>query len=302
MSKKKASTPVVESYEGYYDGNPHSINVTSSNGTLMYSTDNIIWNINNPTRTDVGTTTVYVKDSGNSNYLESDVTSGSITIKEVLVNVSIIFNSNNNTTEIATQEISVNSNTKLNKNTFVRNGYTFNSWNTKADGTGIKYEDEQIVNLNESLNLYAIWDEDDDVTADSLSYDEVNMYIDKIMVNTEADDLISRMDISDDITTVVVDTVLVNNKDVVYTGGKTKIYKNSVLYKEYTNIVIGDIKPDGQINSADLLRIRQHLLQIKTLTGYEFVAADVNYDNTINSADLLRVRQHLLGIKNITID
>ena len=48
----------------------------------------------------------------------------------------------------------------LTSNTFSREGYTFDGWNTKSDGTGISYSDMQIVsNLVESgtLNLYAKW-------------------------------------------------------------------------------------------------------------------------------------------------
>ena len=53
------------------------------------------------------------------------------------------------------------------------------------------------------------------------------------------------------------------------------------------------------INSADLLKIRQHLLGTNILSGAYFLSSDINYDYTINSADLLRVRQHLLGTKPI---
>ena len=71
------------------------------------------------------------------------------------------------------------------------------------------------------------------------------------------------------------------------------------LYKEYTNVVIGDINGDGATNSADLLKVRKHLLGTNTLSGAYFLSSDINYDNTINSADLLRIRQHLLGTKPI---
>ena len=53
------------------------------------------------------------------------------------------------------------------------------------------------------------------------------------------------------------------------------------------------------INSADLLKVRQHLLGTSVLTGEYFDAADIDSNGVINSADLLRVRQHLLGTKSI---
>lgn len=62
---------------------------------------------------------------------------------------------------------------------------------------------------------------------------------------------------------------------------------------------IGDVNGDGTINSADLLRIRQHLIGTNVLSGISATAADVNKDGTINSADLLRVRQHLIGTNKI---
>ena len=71
------------------------------------------------------------------------------------------------------------------------------------------------------------------------------------------------------------------------------------LYKQFTNIVKGDTNGTGQINSGDLLRIRQHLLGTKTLQDEYFKASDVNDDQVINSGDLLRVRQHLLGTRYI---
>ena len=61
----------------------------------------------------------------------------------------------------------------------------------------------------------------------------------------------------------------------------------------------GDLNDDNVINSADLLKVRQHLLGTITLTGDYFKAGDVDGNGVINSADLLRVRQHLLGTKII---
>ena len=56
---------------------------------------------------------------------------------------------------------------KLRANDFTRSGYEFKNWNTKADGSGDKYNDKQSVKLEKDLTLYAQWkekheDKDDD--------------------------------------------------------------------------------------------------------------------------------------------
>ena len=135
-------------------------------------------------------------------------------------------------------------------------------------------------------------------TINTYDVDETNNYISKIMVNTEVDTFTSKVTLGNGYG-IDVDTITIDNKQVLYTGGKTRITHGMDIYKEYTNIVIGDINGDGSINSADLLKIRQHLLGSNILTGVYFLSSDINYDNEINSADLLRVRQHLLGSKPI---
>ncbi|HCT65473.1 MAG TPA: hypothetical protein DIC60_09465 [Lachnospiraceae bacterium] len=47
--------------------------------------------------------------------------------------------------------------TKANSGTLVKTGYTFNGWNTKADGTGTNYAVGATVNLTGDMVLYAKW-------------------------------------------------------------------------------------------------------------------------------------------------
>lgn len=73
----------VSSYSGNYDGNAHSVSVSVSNytgTTIQYSTNGSTWSTTNPTRTSIGTTTVYVR-ALNDNY-ETATDSGTITINE----------------------------------------------------------------------------------------------------------------------------------------------------------------------------------------------------------------------------
>ena len=165
------------------------------------------------------------------------------------------------------------------------------------------YVTKYMVHLNDNYNDY--YGQKTLIIEDSIPYiikkytvDETNKYISKIPVNTDLDTFKSNITLGAGYG-ISVETKTINNKKLLYTGGKTKITRGNTTYREFTNAVTGDVNGDGVINSADLLKTRQHLLQINTLVGVYFLSSDINYDTKINSADLLRERQHLLGIKPI---
>lgn len=64
---------------------------------------------------------------------------------------------------------------KLPLNKFAREGFIFKGWNTKPDGTGIYYSDEDTINLtdveNSLLNLYAIWEKNSIITNNTKDYE-----------------------------------------------------------------------------------------------------------------------------------
>lgn len=84
------------------------------------------------------------------------------------------------------------------------------------------------------------------------------------------------------------------DKDIIGTGNIIEI-SNEIGSKSYTYVMYGDLSGDGEINSADLLKMRQHLLGQINLTGAYLTSAYISGDNELNSADILRLRQHLLG-------
>ena len=90
---------------------------------------------------------------------------------------------------------------------------------------------------------------------------------------------------------------LVDSNSGMKTGAKIKIEE-----KEYTLVKLGDPSGDGDVNSADLLKIVKHLKGTAKLNDVCFKeAADVNQDKEINSADLLKIVKHLKEISKIEL-
>ena len=73
----------------------------------------------------------------------------------------VCFYANDGTETMTSQIIEKGKNVKLDQNGFAYEGYSFNRWNTKADGTGTAYPDSASVNIDKSfyddLILYAQW-------------------------------------------------------------------------------------------------------------------------------------------------
>lgn len=80
------------------------------------------------------------------------------------------------------------------------------------------------------------------------------------------------------------------------TGEKVKVGS-----KSYTVAMLGDANGDGKVNSADLLKVVNHLNGNSTLTSTYKTSADINEDGKINSADLLKIVNHLNGSRNISL-
>ena len=71
-------------------------------------------------------------------------------------NYTVHFDANGGTGTMDNQLITSHGQS-LNANAFVRDGYTFIGWNTKANGTGTSYADGEVVNDLGDITLYAQW-------------------------------------------------------------------------------------------------------------------------------------------------
>ena len=102
-------------------------------------------------------------------------------------------------------------------------------------------------------------------------------------------------------TLIVKPTSTINNiansaSGTLKTGEKVKVGN-----KSYTVAMLGDANGDGKVNSADLLKVVNHLNGNSTLTSTYKASADINEDGKINSADLLKIVNHLNGSRNISL-
>ena len=157
---KLVTLPTITNYEGMVDGNGHSITVTGGEGgTIVYSLDNEVWTEELPQITDAGVTRIYVKIIPDDGYIALMPIYGEVKLYREAQNFIITFHSNDGENQTVTQSVQEGEYTRLTKNTFTREGYTFDSWNTKADGTGTTYNDEDMVATYADLHLHAQWHE-----------------------------------------------------------------------------------------------------------------------------------------------
>lgn len=298
INKAYSAPPSFSNYDELYDGNPHTISVESvSYGTIYYKTDDTDWSMVAPTRTDAGTTVVYVKVVGDSNHEDSIDSEGHITIGKVPSEKPTV-TSYRNVCDGNPHTITATTNTT--GTIYYKTDDT--DWSTtkpyRVDvGTTVVYvkvgsydnnhNDSEIVETEIRLiggSEYMI---------NNYEYNDDASYIYGVVAGTTLDEFKENIIVGFNYT---LDIDVYPGTNIIYTGGKTRIKQGNTIIKEYSNIVIGDANGDGLINSADLLRVRQHLLNLSMLSNIYFLASDIDKSSEINSADLLRIRQHLLGI------
>lgn len=83
--------------------------------------------------------------------------------------------------------------------------------------------------------------------------------------------------------------------------GTGYIVKNLDTKEEKTIIVKGDVNGDGEVKSADYMKIKNYIMEVITLTEEEKKAADVNSDGTVKSTDYMKIKNYIMGSASITL-
>lgn len=210
---------------------------------------------------------------------------------------NVSFDSNDGVGEMTDLSLKYEESIPLPTNTFTKKSYKFVGWNTKADGTGYNYEDKETIRYltaRSSITLYAMWQEVSDYVINNYEVDETNKYINRITANTEVDNFTSNIILGNGYK-VDIDTKEINNKRFLYTGGKTRITKDLSPYREYTNIVIGDINGDGNVSITDINYIADIILKDNPLSvdQVSLYASDYNNNNKVNVMDIVEIADNI---------
>ena len=211
------------------------------------------------------------------------------------ISYRVIFNSNDGNNETIEQVLMYNQTVNLFENTFNNTGYKFKEWNTKTDGTGISYSDGQLINITEDLTLYAQWEEETGYVINKYTVDDSNKYIDKIDINTSVDTFKNNIKLNTGYS-LDINYKTIGDKNLLYTGGKTKVYNNNNLVIEYTNIVTGDVNGDGKISVLDIVKVNNHIVdESKKLDTIYTLAGDFNGDNKLSVLDIVKINNAIIG-------
>ncbi|UKK57967.1 InlB B-repeat-containing protein [Prevotella communis] len=83
---------------------------------------------------------------------------------------TVHFDANGGTGTMTDQSFESGAENHLKANTFTRDGYIFTGWNTKADGTGTAYADQQEIIMIGNFTLYAQWQQSTDLNVSGNTY------------------------------------------------------------------------------------------------------------------------------------
>ncbi len=217
--------------------------------------------------------------------LMGDTTTTTVTITNIDKTPPVISGvENGNYYDIAS--ISFNEGTALlngeicDNGTILRNSGAYNLVVTDA------LDNETNINFTINNTLYLYLDEQlKGLNLNTLSIDFKNL------INTLPQETTKIFDINQ---TEILDSFIVGN------GMTAKIMNGETVVNTYTIIIKGDVSGDGDIDIADLVAIKQHLLYIYILEGISNTAGDIGDKGFISISDLIAINKQIIGLQTIS--
>ena len=219
---------------------------------------------------------------------------------------------------------SYNKDEKLRKNDFIKPNYEFDSWNTKADGTGISYNEEEVINLsnveNSLLRLYAIWKPDKNSYDISLNADNIvsDSFTVKLRINPLSDNANNLNNLIGNITydntklqLVSYNTInsfnLNNNNNTFTINSNTGINTESdILVLNFKNIGLNELEKttitinELSANNGELSLTKNIISKEVIYSENGFIKGDMNNNGKIDLKDVILLIKKYLGTEEVT--
>ena len=187
-------------------------------------------------------------------------------------------------------------------------GYTFEGWNTLADGTGTTYKSGSIYTNDENLTLYAQWKEVPKLQSlyltsetykigniDITKYQEGDKYISRIEKETMLIDYINNLTTNGEIEVINAKGEKLQDEDYVGTG-MTLIVTKGEEKIELKIAVMGDLSGEGAVTAQDYSEINRALLGTNALENEFMIAGDTSEDGKITASDFSDINKMVLKI------
>lgn len=226
-----------------------------------------------------------------------------LTVNKKIINIpitSISLNKTSGTKYIGETEnliVSYNpSNTTDNKSitwtTSNKKVATINNGVVKAVGVGNAVITAKVMNKTATYNITVKKKENRPITY-KYTYDSSKKIIFKLNNNININTFKNNLNYSSIIKSnnnILKDNDLIRtNMTITYTDdeGNVQIYNTSVL---------GDVNGDGNINALDYVKIKNHIMNTKKITGDVFIlSADYNNDGKISALDYVRIKNYIMN-------
>ena len=169
---------------------------------------------------------------------------------------------------------------------------TINNGVVKAIGVGNAVITAKVMNKTATYNITVKKKENRPITY-KYTYDSSKKIIYKLNNNININKFKNNLNYNPIIKSnnnILKDNDLIRtNMTITYTDdeGNVQIYNTSVL---------GDVNGDGNINALDYVKIKNHIMNTKKITGDVFIlSADYNNDGKISALDYVRIKNYIMN-------